>query len=192
MHGSLLKRMLLYNIAIMVIIAFVYTAAFLPFGAPLSGNMPALMGSTGQKNIALQIAVDHDSDVAAYMDVLEANGAQGTFFFDTDSDIVSGVQARGHGVGWYTYGQATAMYIGGGYSLPVMSYSQGSRMQQVGPSIDITALKKGGDWEAVLADSLGNDLFLYISADNDFDEFEKIVQIVRDKGYTILKINEML
>ena len=84
------------------------------------------------------------------------------------------------------------MYIGGGYSLPVMSYEIGAENARVCPSIDVSKLSKRNDWAQVLQDSLCNDLFLYVDADIDLAEFEKIVQIVSDKGYTILKIDEML
>ncbi len=193
------KKILVTNVAIMLIIAFVYVTAFLPFGS-LHSNSPILKGRTGENNVALQIAVREDTDVAAYMAVLDTLSAKGTFFFcePADSDMaamIRQVEAGGHGVGYYNDaddGGYHTLYIGGGYSLPVMNYENNDVVCRVCPSIDVTKLKKQEDWTQVLRENVSSDLFLYVEADNDFDEFEKIVQIIRHKGYTILKIHEML
>ena len=199
MNKTTMKKLLVTNIGIIFIIAFAYAMAFFPIGSMLHSNPPVLKGCTGNSNIALQIVVGDESDVAAYMDVLDDFGAKGTFFFCeqcgyNEANIVQEVEARGHGIGYYSCddGQRVSLYIGGGYSLPVMSYKQGSGRMQVGPSIDISKLKKLDDWTKVLAERISDDMFLYIDADNDFAEFKKTVQIVQDRGYTILKIDEMI
>ncbi len=48
------------------------------------------------------------------------------------------------------------------------------------------------NWLQLFFRQLKGDMFIRIVADNQFDEFEKVVQIVSDKGYTILKVDEML
>ncbi len=186
------------NIILMMIIGLV---ALSSFGShALAAREPALKGRTGADNVALQIAVDQSSDVEAYMDLLENAGARGTFFFCsqcyTDSAMIQEVIRRGHGVGSYTCSahdkQQTGMYIGGGYSVTVMSYKSGDSVQQVCPSINLTKLKKLKNWHEVLSGQISGDMFLYIAADNDQEDFKKVVQIVLDKGYTILKVDEML
>ena len=84
------------------------------------------------------------------------------------------------------------MYIGGGFSVPVMSYEDSSGMLQVCPSINIAKLKKIENWPEILSSKISGDMFLFVAADNDHTEFKKVVQIVLDKGYTILKVEEML
>ena len=74
-------KMIVTNGFILLIIALVYIAAFMPFGEPIRSDAPRLKGSTRGSNIALQIAVDERSDVGAYMDMLDSFGAAGTFFF---------------------------------------------------------------------------------------------------------------
>ena len=73
-----------------------------------------------------------------------------------------------------------------------MNYKSGNKVLQVSPSIDVDKLKEAGDWQRVLNLNLMGDMFIYISADNDLADFEKTVQIVLNKGYTILKMDEML
>lgn len=186
------------NICLVLIIGLV---ALSSFGShTLAAQEPALKGRTGADNVALQIAVDQSSDVSAYMDALEGVGAYGTFFFCTqcyvDSALVQQVKQRGHGVGYYSCesheGRETGMYIGGGYSVTVMSYDDGDSMQQVCPSINLTKLKRLKNWQEVLEGQISGDMFLYITADNDQPDFKKVVQIVLNKGYTILKVDEML
>ncbi len=186
------------NLCLMMIIGLV---ALSSFGLhALAAREPALKGRTGADNIALQIAVDQSSDVEAYMDVLEKAGAHGTFFFCSqclaDSALIEEVMQRGHGVGSYTCAahenRQTGMYIGGGYSVTVMSYKSGDGVRQVCPSINLTKLTKLDDWQEILSRQISGDMFLYTAADNDQDEFKKVVQIVLDKGYTILKVDEML
>ena len=186
------------NLCLMMIIGLV---ALSSFGLhALAAREPALKGRTGADNIALQIAVDQSSDVEAYMDVLEKAGAHGTFFFCSqclaDSALIEEVMLRGHGVGSYTCAahenRQTGMYIGGGYSVTVMSYKSGDSVRQVCPSINLTKLTKLDDWQEILSRQISGDMFLYTAADNDQDEFKKVVQIVLDKGYTILKVDEML
>ena len=87
--------------------------------------------------------------------------------------------------------QKLVLYIGG-YTIPVMNYKSGNKVLQVSPSIDVDKLKKADDWQRELNVNLLGDMFVYISADNDLGDFEKIVQIVLNKGYTILKMDEML
>ena len=192
------KKALLTNLCLMVIIGFVYIAAFGPLARFSDG--PALKGCTGQENVALQITVTDGSDVGAYMDTLERMGAHGTFFFceqcGTDTASIDAVRARGHGVGFYVCaahsGQETDMYIGGGYTVPVMHYAEGGSMRRIGPSIDIARLKSLEGWQQMLSDKLFGDMFLRVVADNQLGDFEKVVQIVSKKGYTILKVDEML
>ena len=88
--------------------------------------------------------------------------------------------------------RASALYIGGGYSIPVMSYAEEGGVHEVCPSINVSQLCQTDGWTQVLSDSVKGDMFLYIRADNNFSDFEKVVQIVLDKGYTILKVSEML
>jgi hypothetical protein len=70
------------------------------------------------------------------------------------------------------------MYIGGGYSVPVMSCEEGDGFKQVCPSINVDRLKKLANWTEVLSARLAGDMFLYIDGDNDQAVFKKIVQIV--------------
>ncbi len=192
------KRSLVTNIFLVLIMGLVYVASF-GFAQPTQGL--ALKGCTGGSNVGLQIAVTQDSDVTAYMDAMDRMNVQGTFFFceqcikDNDG-AVSEVLARGYSVGYYVCaaheGIDSDMYIGNGYSVPVMSYESGSGVRHIGPSIDFEKLKKHENWQQVLRDSVFKDMFIRIEADNEMLEFEKVVQIVRDKGYTILKVEEML
>ncbi len=192
------KRSLVTNTILVLIMGLVYMASF-GFAQPVQGF--ALKGSTGGSNVGLQIAVNANSDVEGYMDAMERLGVEGTFFFceqciKNDDAIIDEVLARGHSVGYYVCaeheGTGSDMYIGNGYSVPVMSYDNGSGLRHVGPSIDFEKLKQQKDWQQVLSDSIFGDMFIRIEADNQMLEFEKVVQIVRDKGYTILKVEEML
>ncbi len=186
------------NMCLLVIIGLVALASF--GSHALAAQGPALKGRTGADNVAIQIAVDQSSDVEAYMDILEQAGAHGTFFFcslcNTDNALIQEVLRRGHGVGAYTCAahenRQTGMYIGGGYSVTVMSYKSGETVRQVCPSIDLTKLTKLDDWQEVLSREISGDMFLYVAANNDQPDFKKVVQIVLDKGYTILKVDEML
>jgi hypothetical protein len=73
-----------------------------------------------------------------------------------------------------------------------MSSTEEGGVREVCPSIDVSLLSHTDDWTHVLSDSVAGDMFLYIRADNNLSDFEKVVQIVVDKGYTILKVSEML
>ncbi|MDD5016490.1 MAG: hypothetical protein PHO15_00145 [Eubacteriales bacterium] len=202
MGGSKPKKMLVTNLSIMLIIGFVYMLAFMPFGAVPDG--PVLKGNTGENNVALQIVIDGTSDIDAYMKMLEEFGVAGTFFFSeqcyySNEAVLQQVLDSGHGIGYYVYEDENededarlGLYLGGGYSVPVMSYIEGSELRQVCPSIDVTKLIRVDGWQQVLGETVLDDMFIYIDADNNFEDFEKIVQIVLDKGYTILKVNEML
>ena len=192
------RRSLVTNAVLVLIMGLVYVTSF-GFARPVQGF--ALKGSTGGSNVGLQIAVNADSDVAAYMDAMERMGVEGTFFFceqciKSNDSIIDEVLARGYSVGYYVCaaheGTESDMYIGNGYSVPVMSYDNGSGLRHIGPSIDFEKLKKQKDWQKVLGDSIFGDMFIRIEADNEMMDFEKVVQIVRDKGYTILKVEEML
>jgi len=192
------KRSLITNIFLLLIMGLTYVASF---GFALPSQSLALKGCTGENNVALQITVDDSSDVKAYMDKLERLGVYGTFFFceqcfKDNGKIMSEVLSRGHGVGFYVCeeheGKETDMYIGNGYSVPVMSYNDGSALRQIGPSIDFEKLKTHAVWQQILQENIYGDMFIRIAANNEFDEFEKVVQIIRDKGYTILKVEEML
>ena len=192
-------RGLITNLCLLLIISLVYLATFGQH-ALRAAYEPALKGYTGTDNIGLQIAVNQSSDIEAYMETLEKMGVKGTFFFCAqclkDDSLVQEVKQRGHGVGFYTCaaheGADTEMYIGGGYSLPVMGYEEGDTLLKVCPSINLSKLKKMNNWMDVLSDHIRGDMFLYVVADNDQDDFKKVVQIVLDKGYTILKVDEML
>lgn len=192
------KRSLVTNAVLVLIMGLVYVTSF-GFTRPVQGF--ALKGSTGGSNVGLQIAVNADSDVAAYMDAMERMGVEGTFFFceqciKNNDGIIDEVVERGYSVGYYVCtaheGTESDMYIGNGYSVPVMSYDNGSGLRHIGPSIDFEKLKKQKNWQQVLRDSIFGDMFIRIEADNEMMDFEKVVQIVRDKGYTILKVEEML
>ncbi len=194
-----IRRTLVTNACLAIIIIMVYLTAFGSIGAVLGGAGPALKGATGEDVVGLQIIVEDGSDIAGYMDTLDRYGAKGTFFFSdqqtaaTASEL-SAVLKRGHGVGYYISGepQGAALYIGGGYSVPVMSSAEADGVREVCPSIDVSLLSETQGWTKVLSDTVSGDMFLYIRADNNFSDFEKVVQIVLDKGYTILKVSEML
>lgn len=198
---SSIKKILVTNVGLMLIVAFVYFATFMPMHpAPLSRG-PLMKGNTGGDNIALQISVNGSSDVESYLDILDRYGVTATFFFPEQYSgekhyLLKTVADRGGGVGFYECkeddSQKLVMYIGGGYTIPVMNYRSGNKILQVSPSIDIDKLKEAGDWQRVLNANLLGDMFIYISADNDLGDFEKTVQIVLNKGYTILKMDEML
>lgn len=192
------KKSLVTNMCLVLIIALVYIAAFVPFENVLQGTGPALKGNTGKDIIGLQIVVDDQTNLAEYMDTLERYGAKGTFFFQEQQaeqqEVMLQVEERGHGVGYYINERTRAalLYIGGGYSIPVMSCDEGDSVRTVCPSIDMSKMSLRSDWTSMLADALAGDMFIYIRADNNLSDFEKVVQIVLDKGYTILKVNEML
>jgi len=198
---SSIKKILITNIGLALIIAFVCFSVFMPINpAPLSRG-PLMKGSTGGDNVALQISVSDSSGVEPYLDILDRYGVTATFFFPEQygsdkSYLLQMVNERGSGVGFYPWKendeQRLVLYIGGGYTIPVMNYKSGSQILQVSPSIDVDKLKEAGDWQRVLNENLEGDMFIYISADNDIDDFEKTVQIVLNKGYTILKMDEML
>lgn len=198
---SSIKKILLTNTALTLIIAFVYFSAFMPvYPAPFSRG-PLMKGNTGGDNVALQISVDEGSDVEPYLDMLDRYGITATFFFpeqyNSDKNyLLKMVAERGGGVGFYPCAeedsQRLVLYIGGGYTIPVMNYKSGNKVLQVSPSIDVDKLKEAGDWQWTLSANLMGDMFIYVSADNDLGDFEKIVQIVLNKGYTILKMDEML
>lgn len=197
---SSIKKILVTNIGLALIIVFVYFAAFMPiYPVPLTRG-PLMKGNTGGDNIALQISVNDGSDVESYLDMLDRFGIKATFFFPEQySDgnyLVKQVADRGNEVGFYPCkddnSQRLVLYIGGGFSMPVMNYVSGDKVLQVSPSIDIDKLKETGDWQQSLNENLTGDMFVYTSANNDFRDFEKIVQIVLNKGYTILKMDEML
>lgn len=84
------------------------------------------------------------------------------------------------------------MYIGSGCSVPVMHYNDGIEGRRIGPSLDIARLKAQQGWTQTLEESLFGDMFIRVIADNAIDDFEKVVQIVSNKGYTMLKIDRML
>lgn len=193
-----IKKTMLTNSCIGLIIAFVCFTSFGPLGQ-ISGA-PLLKGCTGGDNVALQIMVNDSSEVGAYMDTLERVGAQGTFFFceqcGASEDLLSQVRQRGHGVGSYVCaahkGKETDMYIGSGYSVPVMHYNDGQLIRRIGPSLDIARLKAQQGWLQTLEENLFGDMFIRVVADEAIGDFEKVVQIVSNKGYTMLRIDEML
>jgi hypothetical protein len=198
---SSIKKMLVTNIGLALIIAFVCFSAFMPvYPAPLSRG-PLMKGNTGGENVALQISVGDNSDVGPYLDMLDAFGVKATFFFPEQyygdgSHLVKQVTERGNEAGFYPCkendGQRLVLYIGGGYSIPVMNYENGGKLLNVSPSIDVDMLMEADNWEQILSENLMGDMFVYTSADNDLADFKKIVQIVLNKGYTILKMDEML
>ncbi len=195
---SSMKKTLVTNLCLALIILLVYFSAFVPARSAL-GEGPALKGNTGTNVVGLQIVVEDKSNIAAYLDTLERYGVKGTFFFseqrtDANDSTMQSVVDRGHGAGYYIneFTRASRLYIGGGYSIPVMSAAAEEGVREVCPSVDITKLCRVDDWTSVLSEAITGDMFLYIRADNNFVDFEKVVQIVLDKGYTILKVNEML
>lgn len=196
---SSFKKIFITNAALALIIAFVYLSAFSTYPAMFMRG-PIMKGNTNGDNVALQIAADEDSDIASYMDMLDRFGVKATFFFpeqqySQSSDVLKQVTGRGNGIGYYPCkggGQRLMLYIGGGYNIPVMSYLSGSRVVQVCPSIDVEKLKSKDDWQQTLSKNLLGDMFIYTNADNNLGDFEKVVQIVLNKGYTILKMDEML
>lgn len=195
---SSMKKTFVTNLCLAAIIALVYLAAFMPAHAAL-GVRPALKGNTGENVVGLQIVVDDKSNIAAYLDTLERYGVKGTFFFseqqtEAQKPTLLSVLGRGHGIGYYIseYTRSSALYIGNGYSIPVLSAAAKDGMCEVCPSVDISKLSRLDDWPSVLSESITGDMFIYIRADNNYADFEKVVQIVLDKGYTILKVNEML
>src|SRR5690242_10734456 len=103
---SSIKKILITNIGLALIIAFVYFSAFMPiYPAPLSRG-PLMKGNTGGDNVALQISIDEKSDVESYLDMLDRYGITATFFFpeqyNSDKNyLLRMVAARGCGVGFY-------------------------------------------------------------------------------------------
>lgn len=196
---SSFKKIIITNLALAAIIAFVYLSAFSTSALMLTRG-PIMKGNTNGNNVALQIAADETSDIVLYMDMLDRFGVKATFFFSEqqysqNDDVMRKVLGRGNGIGYYPCkdgGKRLMLYIGGGYNIPVMSYVSGSQVLQVCPSIDIEKLKSKDDWKQTFSDNLLGDMFIYTNADNNLDDFEKIVQIVLNKGYTILKMDEML
>ncbi len=192
------KRPVVTNLCLIIIMGMVYAASF---GFARTGQGLALKGCTGGNNVALQITVKEDSDIDTYMDTMDEMGVGGTFFFceqcrKDEDGMIAHVLERGFGVGYYVCarheGKETDMYIGNGYSVPVMSYDDGSSVRHVGPSIDFEKLKEKENWPQIFKETVAGDMFIRIEADNDIGQFQKVVQIVRDKGYTILKVEEML
>ncbi len=198
---SSIKKILVTNTGLALIIAFVYFSVFMPiYPAPFSRG-PLMKGNTGGDNVALQISVSEGSDVESYLDILDRYGVTATFFFPEQyggekNDLLQLVNERGSEVGFYpckeNNEQRLVLYIGGGFTIPVMNYKSGNKVLQVSPSIDVDKLKEAGGWQRALGDNLRGDMFIYISADNQMGDFEKTVQIVLNKGYTILKMDEML
>ncbi len=193
---SSLKKTLVTNISLAVIIVFVYFAAFMPFDV-IRG--PVMKGSTNGDNVALQIAVEDGSLIEPYMDMLDDYGIKATFFFSEQlynrNDIIKQVIDSGNGIGFIgsrETGKRLVLYIGGGYSIPVMEYVSGKSVMRVSPSIDVEKLKDKDNWQQILSDNLSGDMFIYTSAKGGSSDFEKVVQIVLNKGYTILKMDEML
>jgi len=185
-----LKNTLILDLCILAVIAAVSLAAFWLPGVDTGG--PALRGNTDANGIGLQIAATGEEDTARYLDALDEIGAKATFFFPEETqpdDAMALVRSRGHGVG--TRGE-NGMYIGGGASVPVMSYRSGSGIRQVAPSIDTTKMFVHSEGAQQFASSLHRGMFVYVDAADDFADFQKIVQIAVDKGYTMLKIDEML
>ncbi len=198
---SSIKKILVTNIGLALIMAFVCFSVFMPIHPALFSRGPLMKGNTGGNNIALQVSIGENSDVGAYLDTLDRYGITATFFFPEQygsdkNHLLRMVADRGSGVGFYPCKendeQRLVLYIGAGYTIPVMNYKSGNKVLQVSPSIDIDKLKEAGDWQRVLNENLEGDMFIYISADNDLIDFEKTVQIVLNKGYTILKMDEML
>jgi len=172
-----LKRTLITDICIALIILGVYAVVFVS-GSIFSGR-PALKGNSSGSKVGLQIAVIPTSDVGAYISMMSDLGICATFFFDSaQRELAAKIEHAGQSVGQIEQAQ----------SVPVMSYGQG---RKVGTSIDIDRLKQRDDWQQVLSESVSAGMLLYVVADNDFDDFEKIVQIVLDKGYTIVEMEEM-
>jgi hypothetical protein len=198
---SSIRKIAVTNIAILFIIAFVFLCAFTPVDLAFLSAGPVMRGNTNGNNIALQLSADGESDIPAYMDELDSLGIKATFFFPENfyignSAMLEKIIGRGNGVGYYVNRESAderlAYYLGSGVNVPVMSYISGSSTIEVSPSIDVSKLKKADGWQRVLKDNLAGDMFVYTDADNNLDELKKIVQIVRNKGYTILKMDDML
>ena len=196
---SSIKRLLVSNIGVAVIIVFVFMCAFSPFDLSFLNIGPAMKGNTGGNYVALQISVDEDSDVLKYIEVLKEAGVSATFFFPEhaylgNGAIIKKVIDSGNGAGYYVSGESgrLSFYLGGGVSIPVMSYISGNGARQVCPSIDLPNLNRRNEWERVLKENLAGDMFINTDADNDYEGLKKIVQIIRDKGYTIMKMDQML
>lgn len=191
-----MRKTLVTNISLAAIIVFVYFMAFAPFGLVRG---PVMKGSTNGRNIAIQIAVSDDSLIEPCMDMLDRFGVKATFFFSEQlynrNDLVGKVTERGNGIGYCgnrETGQRLVLYIGAGYSIPVMDYVSKNTVVRVSSSIDVEKLKMKGDWQQTLKDNLSGDMFIYAAASGDLGDLEKVVQIVMNKGYTILKMDEML
>lgn len=196
-----IKRLLVSNIGVLLIIVFVFLCAFTPFDLSFLNIGPAMKGNTHGSNVALQLSVNYDSDVAKYIEILKEEGVIATFFFPEqyyleNSGVLKKVINSGNGAGYYVSGirgnDKLSFYLGGGVSIPVMSYISGNGARQVCPSIDLSKLNAYYDWKQVLEEKLKADMFINVDADNNYEELKKIVQIIRDKGYTILKMDQML
>lgn len=173
-----IKRTVITDLCLAAIIICVYVTVFA--GTSILSK-PAFKGSTGQNKVGLQIAALETSDIDAYLDMLSEYEISATFFFDNriEEDVKERIENLGHSTGRFEDGK----------TYPVMSYAQGTK--KVSPSIDVTQLKESSDWQQVLEQSIAPDMLIFVSADNNFSEFEKIVQIVLDKGYTIDRMEEM-
>lgn len=177
MQKKNIRRAVITDICLAVIIMMVYFAAFI--GVKLLSDKPALRGSTAENQVGLQIAIDVQSDVEKYIKILEKYEISATFFFDTNSEVMQELSQQGHSVGFLHERDA----------LPVMSYDGGSKM--ISTSIDLDHLINSSGWEKLLEAKVAAGMLMFITADNNFSEFEKIVQIVLNKGYTIVKMEEM-
>ena len=177
MQKRSVKRAVITDICLAVIIIMVYFASFIVVN--LLSDKPALKGSTDENQVGLQIAIDETSDIDGYLEILEKYEISATFFFDTGGDAMQELSMQGHSVG--------VLHESG--SLPVMSIDDGSKI--ISTSIDLDQLIKGEDWAKLLESKVAAGMLLFITADNNFRDFEKIVQIVLNKGYTIVKMEEM-
>lgn len=177
MQKKNIRKAVITDICLAVIIMMVYFAAFI--GVKLLSDKPALKGNTAENLVGLQIAIDEQSNVEKYIEILEEYEISATFFFDTSSDAMQDLSQQGHSVG----------FLHERDTLPVMSIDGGSKM--ISTSIDLDQLIKSKGWEELLDAKVAAGMLMFITADNNFSEFEKIVQIVLNKGYTIVKMEEM-
>lgn len=175
--NSNIKRALITDTFLAVIIMIVYFAAFV--GVSLISDKPALKGSTGEEKIGLQIAVNEQSDIGAYKDILEKYRISATFFFDAECSSMQELEGEGYSTG----------FLHESNSVPVLSY--GSSDEKISTSVDLDKLINTEGWEETLKKTISGDMLIFKTADNDFEVFEKIVQIILDKGYTIVKMEEM-
>lgn len=177
MQKRSIKEVLVTDTLLIVIILMVYFTAFI--GGMLLPGRPVFRGSAEGDMVGLQIAVGKGSNVEEYIAVLKKYEISATFFFENSGAHMKELIGEEHSTG----------YLHSTEAMPVMSYSGGSEV--ISTSIDLDKLRAKQEWEGLLEEKVACGMLLFVSADNNLYDFEKIVQIILDKGYTIVRMEEM-